>query len=253
MTAPALEVRSAVLTFGGLVALHDVGFAAAEGEIFGIVGPNGAGKSALLNCITGVYRMDSGSALYRNRPIERLKPHQIAALGIARTFQSTDYFKHLAVEDFLMLSLLSEQPTSIVGSAFALPSVRRRDKEGRAEVRAFLEEFGLGAYADRTVGSLPYGVQKRIDIVRALVAKPSLILMDEPTSGMPVAERGAVGDIIRHARARSVTVVVVDHDVDFVRRECDRLLVMNQGLSLGIGSPQEMLAREDVLQAYVGV
>ena len=202
MTGPVqLEVRSAVLTFGGLVALDDVGFTAADGEIFGIVGPNGAGKSALLNCITGVYRMDSGSVRYRGQPIERLKPHQIAALGVARTFQNTDYFKHLAVEDFLMLSLMSEQPTSIVASALALPRIRRRDREGRAEARGFLEEFGLGAYAAHTLGALPYGVQKRIDIVRALVAKPSLILMDEPTSGMPVAERGAVADIIRHARA----------------------------------------------------
>jgi branched-chain amino acid transport system ATP-binding protein len=250
---PLLSVNNIARAFGGIRAVDDVSFDVHRGEVFGVVGPNGAGKTALLNCISGVYPVQSGTIIYNGQPIERLRPHKVSSLGIARTFQNTEYFNRFTVLDYLMLGRAKKQHRSIFACAVGAPPVRRRESSERDVVFAMLCQLDLGRYAEDRLSSLPYGLQKRIDIARALASEPTLVLLDEPTSGIAVQERAAIMEILNHVRELGITAVVVDHDVDFITRGCDRVLVMNFGRALGTGAPKELFQREDVLQAYIGV
>lgn len=252
MSDAVLEVREVARAFGGIRAVDNISFTVHRREVFGVVGPNGAGKTALLNCVSGVYPVQSGEITYDGRRIERLRPHKVSSLGIARTFQNTEYFNRFSVLDYLMLGRAKKQHRSVFACAFAVPPVRRRERAERGVVFDMLCRFELDQYAAEPLSALPYGVQKRVDIARALASEPDLVLMDEPTSGIAIQERSAIADMIDHVRELGVTAVLVDHDVDFVTRSCDRILVMNFGKALGVGAPREIFKREDVLQAYLG-
>jgi branched-chain amino acid transport system ATP-binding protein len=248
----ALVVEDAVLRFRGIVAVDSVSFEVGAGTTFGVIGPNGAGKTALLNCISGIYRLDQGSILLYGQQIQHHQPHRITALGLSRTFQSTEHFREFTVRDYVMLGRAQQARCSVLGSLLLWPIAERAERAERQRAMAVLDRLGLVEFATERLSDLPYGVQKRVDIARAVAAEPKIMLMDEPTSGTTTSERDAVSHTIRTVAATGVTIVVIDHDVDFVTRHCDRVLVVNYGRAIGVGTPKEMLGRPEVVEAFLG-
>jgi branched-chain amino acid transport system ATP-binding protein len=251
-TEKALSVNEAVLRFGGITAVSYVSFDVEEGATFGIIGPNGAGKTALLNCINGIYRLNSGTIHLFGQPIRGLAPHRIAALGLSRTFQSTEHFQRFTVRDYVMLGRSRLAPCSVVGSMALWPWRERSEKAERRAAMDVLEKMELDRFASESLAGLPYGVQKQVDIARAVAAGPRIVLMDEPTSGVTTTEREAVARAVRTVAGTGVTIVLIDHDVDFVTRHCEQVLVVNYGQSIGVGTPEEMLRRPEVIEAFLG-
>ena len=252
-TGYALQVEGAVLRFGGITALDGVGFEVEEGETYGVIGPNGAGKTALLNCVSGVYRLDSGSVALFGQRIDGTAPDRVAALGLSRTFQNTEHFTRFTVLDYVMLGRLQRSRASVLRSVFAWPVAEHEERRERLRAHEALDRFGLADTAGEEIADLPYGVQKRIDIARAVQGDPRVLLLDEPTSGTTTSERRDVSDALRAVSEQRISTVVVDHDVDFVSRHCSRVLVVSHGQPLGTGTPAEMLRRSDVIEAFLGV
>jgi branched-chain amino acid transport system ATP-binding protein len=254
VTGPnAVEVTDAVVRFGGITALRQVSFDVPQGETFGVIGPNGAGKTALLNCMSGVYRLDEGSIRIAGRDIAHMRADRITKLGVARTFQSTEHFKQFTVLDYVLLGRLHHLPCSVLRTLVLWPLAQRTERRERNKALEVLERQGLFAYRDAELRDLPYGIQKRIDIARAVAAEPGIILMDEPTSGTLTNERAEISASIDAIAGSGLTTVLIDHDVDFVSRHCNRLLVLSYGAPLGIGSPEEMLKKPEVIEAFLGV
>jgi ABC-type branched-subunit amino acid transport system ATPase component len=253
MPAGSIAVRNVSKRFGSLVAVNDITFSVPPGETFGIVGPNGAGKTTLLNCISGLERMDSGLVHLDGVPIHEKPAHQRASIGIARTFQLAENFKSFTALDFVLLGRLRWQPGGIIGYALSAPSIRRSERREAALARRSLDQLELGHLAGEALGELPYGVQKRVDLARAMASEPKLLLLDEPTSGLSPAERKGIMDVLAQISAEwAVTRIVVDHDVAFVSKTCTRVLVMDYGEELAIGTPKEVLAIPAVQAAYLG-
>ena len=248
----ALSVRDAVLRFGGITAVNRVTFDVQPGATFGIIGPNGAGKTALLNCINGIYRLNEGSIHVFGQPVHGRPPHQIAALGLSRTFQSTEHFQRFTVRDYVMLARGQQAPMGVLGSVLMWPWRERSEKEERRRAIGVLERMGLAQFAGEQLSGLPYGLQKQVDIARAVAAGPRIMLMDEPTSGVTTQEREAVGRAVRTVAETGVTIVLIDHDVDFVTQQCEEVLVVNYGQPLGVGTPHEMLRHPEVIEAFLG-
>lgn len=247
-----LAVRDAVLRFGGISALDDVSFTVEPGETFGIIGPNGAGKTALLNCISGVYKLTSGSATMFGDQISGVPPHRISSMGLGRTFQNMEHFRQFRVLDYVMLGRMHQARSSVFLSVFAWPYMERAERAERRTALDLLERLNLDRVARTELAELPYGVQKRVDIARALLGSPRLLLLDEPTSGTITTERTEVSEAIQLVTDQSVPTVLVDHDVDFVSRHCNRVLVLSYGQQVGIGAPAEMLARPEVIETFLG-
>jgi len=253
MNAATLQLDDVSRAFGGIHAVEGVRFTAHAGETLGVIGPNGAGKSVLLNLINGLYRLDRGSITLDDTRIDGLKPHQIAARGVGRAFQSTDQFKDFIVRDYVILGRLGRQARSMLTTALALPHVRRSERAERAVALETLERFRLAEAAEERLGDLPYGVQKAIDIARVIATEPRLMLLDEPTSGTTSIERSLISDVLHEVARTDVTLVVIDHDVSFISSLSERIVVMNVGRLLAEGTPAEVLARPDVVEAYLGV
>jgi branched-chain amino acid transport system ATP-binding protein len=249
---PVLSVQAAALRFGGIKALDGVSFDVQPGETFGIIGPNGAGKTALLNCVSGVYRLTAGQVTFDGDEITSTAPHRISAHGLGRTFQNMEHFRKFKVLEYVMLGRMHEARASVFLSVFAWPYMERLEKAERAQAMTLLEELNLDHLARTELSDLPYGVQKRVDIARALLGRPKLLLLDEPTSGTITHERVEVSQAIEMVTRRGVATVLVDHDVDFVSRHCSRVLVLSYGKQVGVGSPAEMLARPDVIETFLG-
>jgi branched-chain amino acid transport system ATP-binding protein len=249
-----LEVRSLSLHFGGLIALEDASFSVAQGETLGVIGPNGAGKTTLLNCISGLYRYRAGDVLFDGTSIRRLQADKRTGLGVARTFQSADYFAEFSALDFVLLSRLRFQRKGLLGCTLGLASTRRSERDEARRALEFLDRFGLADISGQPLGLLPYGTRKTLDIVRATLSEPKLLLLDEPTSGTTMEDRESLLAILTEISvSERLTTVVVDHDVAFVTALCNQLLVMNSGRILAFGNPAELLARPDVISAYIGV
>ncbi len=254
MTSGARLTLSGVLrTFGGIRAVDDVSFGVAPGETLGIIGPNGAGKSVLLNVINGLYLAESGTITLDDVRIDGLRPHQITAHGVGRSFQSTEQFRDFRAAEYVMLGRMSHQRTSLFTTAVGWPGVRRSERDEVTRAEAALDRFGLAGLAFTRTGELPYGAQKLVDIARVLAAEPRLILLDEPTSGTTSVERTIISDVLEEVARSEVTMVIIDHDVSFISGISDRMLVMNYGRLLAQGTPEEVLARQDVIEAYLGI
>jgi branched-chain amino acid transport system ATP-binding protein len=249
----SLDAVGILRTFGGIRAVDDLTFSASPGERLGIIGPNGAGKTVLLNVINGVYPVETGTIALDGARIDDLRPHQIVAQGIGRAFQSTDQFRDFRAVDYVMLGRMQHQNHSVFACAIGGPGVSRSE---RAEVRAALEtldRFGLSAAAGEHMSELSYGVQKLVDIARVVASEPRLMLLDEPTSGTTSEERQLISTVLDEVATSGVTMIIVDHDVRFISTVSDRLLVMNYGRLLAEGAPSDVLAREDVIEAYLGL
>jgi branched-chain amino acid transport system ATP-binding protein len=250
--AKMLEVNAVSCEFGGIRAVDEVSFAVERGSIVGVIGPNGAGKTVLLNLINGVYRPTRGSIAIDGTATQRLRAHQIARLGVSRTFQSTEQFKEFKAVEYVMLGGFLHQCRSLTACIFGLAGVRRREKSELRRALEGLDRLGLGRVANEKMSELPYGVQKQVDLARALAAEPTLLLLDEPTSGTTSVERSAISDALTDIGRSDRTLVVVDHDVRFISGHCEHLVAMSYGKKITEGKVADVLAHSGVKEAYLG-
>jgi branched-chain amino acid transport system ATP-binding protein len=253
MNEPILRLREISLSFKGIKALTDLSFDVRAGEICALIGPNGAGKSSLLNVISGVYRADAGEIRFAGQSLTGAKPLTVARLGISRTFQHNALFRQLSMLDNVMAGLTRQASTNIFEHTFALPRARAEECEFRKRVMSILYLLGVAQYADAIVATLPYGVQKRVDLARALVSAPKLLLLDEPLAGMNHDEKQEMTRFIRDVNEKfGVTVVLIEHDIGVVLGLSHHVLVLDYGRKVGDGTPEEVRVNPDVIAAYLG-
>ena len=249
-----LEVRDVSVTFGGVAALKRVSFALGENEIVGLIGPNGAGKTTLFNCLSGFQAPDAGDMRFAGAPLEALAPHEIASLGIARTFQTSRVFKRMTVLEHVLVSRFRHQRAGLWG-AVARPRWVS-DEERAARERGLA---ALGLFEDRLLprindfaDSLSYANRRRLEIARALCSDPRLLLLDEPTAGMNPHESAGIVALIQSIRGMGITVFLIEHDMKVIMNASDRIIVLDHGEKIAEGLPAEIRASEDVIQAYMG-
>ena len=248
-----LRADNLSLHFGGLKAVDSVSFAVEKGEILSIIGPNGAGKSSIFNLISRLYNPTSGSLYFENQDITREPPHDIAKLGIARTFQNIELFENATVLNNLLVGRHRHCTTQLWQELLFLPNVRRDEKAHRRRVEQVIEFLDLEAHRDKLISGLPYGVRKVIELARALCSEPKLILLDEPSSGLNVEETDDMSFWIRDMKTElGITVLMVEHDMTLVNRVSDRVIALNYGKVLASGSPAEVQIHPDVVAAYLG-
>ena len=248
-----LEVEDLNLSFGGVMALAGVSFAVQQGEIFSIIGPNGAGKTSMLNCVSGRYHPQRGKISFAGQDITRHPSEARARLGIARTFQNIALFKGMTVLDNLLIGRHIHLRSGILRGGFFLGSCQREEIEHRRFVEDIVDFLEIEHIRKRTVGTLAYGLQKRVELARALALDPKLILLDEPMAGMNLEEtEDMVRFILDINKERGITVILVEHDMGVVMDISDRLVVLNFGETLGEGTPEEVQANPEVIRAYLG-
>jgi branched-chain amino acid transport system ATP-binding protein len=237
--------------FGGLVALDDVSLAVGAGQVHGVIGPNGAGKTTLFNVCCGFVRPDTGTVLRHGTAVRDLRPHRLAGMGIARTLQGVGLFPGLTVVQNVMVGADRHARAGFAATLFALARSDRDERALRERAMAALTELGADGYADRLPGSLPYPVQKRVAMARALAGQPDLLLLDEPASGLGHDEMTELGELIRSLTGR-MSVVLVEHHMDLVMSVCDRITVLDFGKVVADGSPDEVRDDPAVIDAYLG-
>ena len=252
-TGPLLSVEDISVRFAGVKALSDISFSVQLGELFAVIGPNGAGKTSLFNVLSRVYQPVAGRVTYDGRDLLRLKTYQVARAGIARTFQNLGQFPSMPVLDYLLLGRHTRMRSGILTGGVYLGLTRREEKQNRAYCLHLLELIGLKRYSQYPLGILPYGLQKRADIARALALEPKLLLLDEPVAGMGADETKDIAGVILDIKEQlGVTQILVEHDMALVMGIADRIMVLDFGRSIALGTPAEVQANPDVIKAYLG-
>jgi branched-chain amino acid transport system ATP-binding protein len=263
MTAPAakarrigdvvLEVKNISLAFGGVKALTDISFDVREHEVRAIIGPNGAGKSSMLNCINGVYTPQQGTITFRGQTFSHMNSRQVAEMGVARTFQNLALFKGMSVLDNIMTGRNLRMKTNIFQQAIRWGAAEREEGEHRLVVEKIIDFLEIQAYRKTPVGRLPYGLQKRVDLGRALAMEPKVLLLDEPMAGMNVEEKQDMCRFVLDVNDEfGTTIVLIEHDMGVVMDISDRVVVLDYGKKIGDGTPDEVRANPDVISAYLG-
>ena len=249
-----LQLQNVVKRFGGITASNNITINVPEGSIYGIIGPNGAGKTTLFNMITGVCDCTEGTVLFEGEKINGLPTHEIAVRGIARTFQNIRLFGDLTVYDNLMTACQKNITYSLLDGILRTKKCQAQERESRAFCDQLLAEVGLSDQRDQKANNLPYGMQRRLEIARALATCPKVILLDEPAAGMNEEESAKLSEFIREIRdKKDVTVVIIDHHMDVIMAICDQISVLNFGTLLAEGRPEEIQNNPDVISAYLGV
>jgi branched-chain amino acid transport system ATP-binding protein len=247
-----LRVENLSKEFGGVHAIEDLSFAINPGTIHSIIGPNGAGKTTLFNLITGLYTPSAGRILFEDRDIAGLRPHQLAAMGMSRTFQNLQIFHNMSAIENVMVGHHLHLDRGILPALLRLPGMVRGDRACRAYCAGLMEFVGLGRYLDAEASAVPYGALKRLEIARALAAKPKLLLLDEPAAGLNATESREIDEVIKNVAATGVTVVLVEHDMKMVMGISDHILALDYGRKLAEGTPAEVRANPEVVAAYLG-
>ena len=257
MTRPGdilLSVKDISLRFGGVRALTDVSFDIHEGEIFAIIGPNGAGKSSMLNCINGFYHPQEGTITFKGAERRQMRPHEAAAQGISRTFQNIALFKGMTTLENVMTGRMLKMRSSLVEQALYFGRGKREEIAHREKVEEVIDFLEIQAIRKTPVGRLPYGLQKRVELARALAAEPELLLLDEPMAGMNVEEKE---DMCRFVLSTNhelgTTIALIEHDMGVVMDLSDRVVVLDYGSKLAEGTPDEIRVNQEVIDAYLGV
>jgi branched-chain amino acid transport system ATP-binding protein len=254
VTPEILRLESITLSFGGVVAVTDFDLAVAPGEIRAIIGPNGAGKSSLLNVISGIYRPQRGYVWIDGRKFVRVPTQQLARRGVARTFQNLALFKGLSVFENVVIGRAAVRHASFFEQIVGVGRARRERAEAHARAEEIIDFLDLRAGSDRLAGTLPYGLQKRVELARALVARPKILLLDEPMAGMTAIEKREMTRFVRAARDEfGTTVILIEHDIGIVMGLSDRVAVLDHGRKIADGPPGEVQANQAVIDAYLGV
>ncbi len=250
--SPILQVKNLEKVFGGLFALRDVSFEVPSGLIYSIIGPNGAGKTTLLNCISGVLKPSRGEIFFNNTRIDNLKAHQIAKLGISRTFQHVALFKNMTVIENVAVGRHLKSKAGFLECALRLPSMSKEEKDIFEKAKEYLSFVGLSDDANKKAGSLPLGQQKLLEIARALATEPKLLLLDEPAAGLNTSETEQLGEMIKKIRDSGITVILIEHDMNLVMEISDTILVLHFGRVLTKGTPLEVKNDSRVIEVYLG-
>ena len=251
---PILEVNNISLSFGGVKAITDTSFDVLTHEIRAIIGPNGAGKSSMLNCINGIYKPQEGRIVYHGETLSKITPNIAAQKGISRTFQNLALFKRMSALDNILVGRKLHSKANFIDIAFQLPKAKREETENRQKCEEIISFLEIDEIKNTPVGKLPYGLQKRVELGRALAAEPEVLLLDEPMAGMNVEEKREMCRFILEVNDNyGTTIVLIEHDMGVVMDISDRVVVLDYGKVIGDGTPDEVRSNQTVIDAYLGV